>query len=359
MRRADWRAGDEISCRHRIRSLLPLTSAYLSRASQPAALPAAVPPSRLQTVRSGSRLPHRRRRNGEDSDRRREPASTRRRETEAGTARPQCRAARPRSPHAGGCSRSSRSTRGDNSARRDHELLPGLRLRHRGVAGRRRRQNGSTASPACAGTIPAPASRCLGASQGHIAARIGYGYQEHPGEFLAMLAMSRVPSTIRSASATTSAPWPTWSRPRSSVAAPAATVAEADRTGVLRRRRRSGRTTWAKPGRSSGSSSEEIAQPVVTAPEGGLNRLMGLSYAVRHRSQTRTADRRPVPTGAEIRRRLPRLRPAAAELRRQLGAVFPGCQKRQPRRGPSCGPPAACWSGWRCRCPTSGWRTPA
>ena len=31
-------------------------------------------------------------------------------------------------------------------------------------------------------------------SQDHIAARIGYGYQEHPGEFLAMLALSRVPA---------------------------------------------------------------------------------------------------------------------------------------------------------------------
>ena len=37
------------------------------------------------------------------------------------------------------------------------------------------------------------------AAQGHIAARIGYGFQEHPGEFLAMLASRASRPTIRCA----------------------------------------------------------------------------------------------------------------------------------------------------------------
>jgi hypothetical protein len=39
---------------------------------------------------------------------------------------------------------------------------------------------------------PCEGFELLGSYKNHAAARIGYGYQEHPGEFLAMLAMSRV-----------------------------------------------------------------------------------------------------------------------------------------------------------------------
>ena len=39
---------------------------------------------------------------------------------------------------------------------------------------------------------PCQGFEMLGFYKNHAAARIGYGYQEHPGEFLAMLAMSRV-----------------------------------------------------------------------------------------------------------------------------------------------------------------------
>ena len=41
---------------------------------------------------------------------------------------------------------------------------------------------------------PCAGFEMLGLSQGHIAARVGYGSQEHPGEFLAMLALARVQS---------------------------------------------------------------------------------------------------------------------------------------------------------------------
>ena len=43
---------------------------------------------------------------------------------------------------------------------------------------------------------PCAGFQLLGLSQGHVAARIGYGCQEHPGEFLAMLAMSRGPDEL-------------------------------------------------------------------------------------------------------------------------------------------------------------------
>ena len=47
---------------------------------------------------------------------------------------------------------------------------------------------------------PCDGFQVLIGDQGRVAARIGYGYQEHPGEFLAMLAMSRVPPTTPSTS---------------------------------------------------------------------------------------------------------------------------------------------------------------
>jgi hypothetical protein len=120
-------------------------------------------------------------------------------------------------------------------------------------------------------------------SHKHIAARIGYGYQEHPGEFLAMLAMSRVPDdypvrvgqTVRKV----------------------ADLVEAEKLGC-----RSGNDAslkliglayyvadpeWKNDLGETWSIArmidEEIARPIISAPEGGLNRLMGLSYAVGRR----------------------------------------------------------------------------
>lgn len=125
----------------------------------------------------------------------------------------------------------------------------------------------------------------LGPSQGHIAARVGYGCQERPGEFLAMLAMSRVQSNypIRAGRGTRSV----------------ADVVEAEKLGC-----RSGsdlslklvglsyyvdEPEWKNDLDETWSIEriiqEELEQPVVTAPEGGLNRLMGLSYAVARRAK--------------------------------------------------------------------------
>ena len=122
-------------------------------------------------------------------------------------------------------------------------------------------------------------------SQDHIAARIGYGYQEHPGEFLAMLALSRVPAEypVRVGKDTRSV----------------ADVVEAEKLAC-----RSGsdlsldliglsyyvdEPEWKNDLGETWSIEriirEELGQPVVTAPEGGLNRLMGLSYAVARRAK--------------------------------------------------------------------------
>jgi hypothetical protein len=132
---------------------------------------------------------------------------------------------------------------------------------------------------------PCAGFEMLGPSQDHIVARIGYGYQECPGEFLAMLAMSRVPPTypIRSGKTTRTV----------------ADLVEAEKLSC-----RSGgdlslklialqyyleQPTWKNDLDEDWSLEriirEELAQPVVSTPDGGLNRLMGLSYAVVHRAK--------------------------------------------------------------------------
>ena len=138
---------------------------------------------------------------------------------------------------------------------------------------------------------------------------------------------------IRFASARPSARWPTWSRPKNSVAAPGSDLSLA----LIGLAYYVDEPEWKNDLGETWSIDriieEELAQPVVSAPEGGLNRLLGLSYAVAHQAKHGAADRRAVRAGREVRGRLPRLRPAAAELRRQLGAVFSGGQGHQPRRG--------------------------
>ena len=125
----------------------------------------------------------------------------------------------------------------------------------------------------------------LGFRHKHVAARIGYGYQEHPGEFLAMLAMARVPDDY---------PVRVGQDVRK-----VADLVEAEKLGC-----RSGGDSslkliglayyvadpeWKNDLGETWSIARmietEIAQPIVTAPEGGLNRLMGLSYAVAHRAR--------------------------------------------------------------------------
>ena len=132
---------------------------------------------------------------------------------------------------------------------------------------------------------PCAGFEMLSTSQGHLAPRIGYGYQEHPGEFLAMLAMSRVQPNY---------PARTGKNTRT-----VADLVEAEKLGC-----RSGGDAslkliglayyvddpqWKNDLGETWSLDrmveEELAQPIVAAPEGGLNRLLGLSFAVARRAK--------------------------------------------------------------------------
>ncbi len=130
---------------------------------------------------------------------------------------------------------------------------------------------------------PCAGFELLGLSEGHVAARIGYGCQEHPGEFLAMLAMSRVQANypLRVGRLTRSV----------------ADVVEAEkrscRPGDDLSLKLLGLSFYVDEPQWKNDLGEtwsldrmietELDQPVVTAPEGGLNRLMGLSYAILRR----------------------------------------------------------------------------
>jgi len=132
---------------------------------------------------------------------------------------------------------------------------------------------------------PCTGFEMLGFREKHIAPRIGYGYQEQPGELLAMLAMSRVQ--------------PDYPVRVGKDVRTVADLVEAEKLGC-----RSGGDLslkliglsfyvedpqWNNDLGESWSIErmieEEISQPVVTAPEGGLNRLMGLSYVVARREK--------------------------------------------------------------------------
>ena len=63
--------------------------------------------------------------------------------------------------------------------------------------------------------FPCGGYRLLTTSDGHIAARVGYGLQEHPSQFLAMLAVSHVPADYPLRPATPPARSPIWSSMRS------------------------------------------------------------------------------------------------------------------------------------------------
>jgi hypothetical protein len=130
---------------------------------------------------------------------------------------------------------------------------------------------------------PCAGFEMLGPGPGHLVARIGYGYQQHPGEFLAMLAMSRVPSTypIR------------FGNDKRTVA----DLVEAEklicRAGGDMSLKLIGLAFYVESREWKNDLGEdwsiermvqqEIAQPVVSATDGGLNRLMGLSFVVAHR----------------------------------------------------------------------------
>ena len=132
---------------------------------------------------------------------------------------------------------------------------------------------------------PCAGFEMLGFSRDHIAPRIGYGYQQRPGEFLAMLALARVKSDypIR-------------------VGEDTRTVADLIEAEKLSCRAGSDMSLkliglscyvdepeWKNDLGETWSIEriiqEEVAKPVVSAAEIGLNRLLGLSYAVDRREK--------------------------------------------------------------------------
>jgi hypothetical protein len=132
---------------------------------------------------------------------------------------------------------------------------------------------------------PCSGLEMLTVAQRHVAARIGYGYQEHPGEFLATLALSNVPSDypVRVG------------RTAGKVADLTAAEMLGCRAGGDLSLRLIGLSYYVEEPEWKNDLGEtwsiermienELAQPVATAPEGGLNRLMGLSYAVARRAK--------------------------------------------------------------------------
>ncbi|MEN6452373.1 MAG: hypothetical protein ABFC96_17935 [Thermoguttaceae bacterium] len=133
---------------------------------------------------------------------------------------------------------------------------------------------------------PCAGFELLGRSRNYVAARIGYGYQERPAEFLAALAFSRV-------------------QPDYPVRLGRNVRKVGDLVAVEKLACRSGSDlSFALIGLSYYVESpswknelgetwsieriveEELSQPVVGAPEGGMNRLLGLSHALARRTRS-------------------------------------------------------------------------
>lgn len=126
---------------------------------------------------------------------------------------------------------------------------------------------------------PCGGYRLLGFDGDRIAPKVGYGRQERPGQFLAVLALSRVPDNypVRV----------------SEDVRKVSDLVEAEklscRPGADLSLKLIGLTYYAAEPEWKNSLGEtwsiqrmveeELSQPIVGAPEGGLNRLMGLSYA--------------------------------------------------------------------------------
>ncbi|MBN1394877.1 MAG: hypothetical protein JW959_07630 [Pirellulales bacterium] len=132
---------------------------------------------------------------------------------------------------------------------------------------------------------PCAGYNLIGRSGDHMAARIGYAYQEHPGEFLATLALARVP-----------ADYPV--RVGKDVRK-VADLVEAEelacRSGTDKSLVLIGLSFYLDEPQWKNDLGEEwslekiveeeLARPFPTAPDGGLNRLLGLSYAVERREK--------------------------------------------------------------------------
>ncbi|MCE5269311.1 MAG: hypothetical protein LLG00_15650, partial [Planctomycetaceae bacterium] len=132
---------------------------------------------------------------------------------------------------------------------------------------------------------PCSGFEMLGRSKDHIAARIGYGYQERPGEFLAMLALSRVQpdypvrlgKTVRKVADVVQAEKLAC---RADSDMSLALVGLAYYVDEPEWKNDLGET-WS----IERIVAHELEQPMVGAPEGGLNRLMGLSFTLTHRAK--------------------------------------------------------------------------
>ena len=68
--------------------------------------------------------------------------------------------------------------------------------------------------------FPCDGFRLLTTAEGHIAARIGFGLQETPTQFLAMLALGAVPADYPVRCGTITARWRIWSNMKNSIARP-------------------------------------------------------------------------------------------------------------------------------------------
>ncbi len=133
---------------------------------------------------------------------------------------------------------------------------------------------------------PAAGFTPLTISDGHITGRIGYGYQEHPGELIATLALAQVPADypVRvGKDVRTVADLVEYEK----LACRAGTDKSLAMIGLMHYagsepawRNRLGER-WS----IERIVEEELDKPVVGAPRGGTQRLMGLSYVVRRRAR--------------------------------------------------------------------------
>ena len=158
-----------------------------------------------------------------------------------------------------------------------------------------------------------------------LAAQIGYGGQQHPGEFLAVLAMSRV-----------KADYPVRvGKKVGSIADLVAAEKLSCRSGgdlslkLIGLGYYAAEPQWKNDLGETWSIErmidEELAHPAAVASEIGVESSAGRELRCRAPSETWATYRGTVRTGQEIRGRLPNPCLADAELRRQLGAVISSC----------------------------------
>ena len=204
---------------------------------------------------------------------------------------------------------------------------------------------------------PCQGFELLGSYNDHLAAQIGYGYQEHPGEFLATLAMSRVPENyqIRAGGKSRTI----------------ADLVEAEKLGC----RTGGDNSFKLIGLAYYVADPEwkndlgetcsiermiddlLDQPMARMSDGGQDRLLAVSYALARRSKSG----RPI-EGAFLRAQKYIAQCQEYLLRQQdggLGSVFFAGNSASPDAAALCAPAAARWSGSPSPCPRRSSPIPA